>query len=133
MTVRGIRKLEALAKSIQLKGWLHNLSTISQADGAVVNDSFEAFEIGARAHGFDEVLKREWAPHAEVDTHTHPFGVQALIVRGELWLTSNEQTRHLKAGDTFDLGRGVPHSERYGAEGCSFWVARRHGLDAVAA
>ena len=67
-----------------------------------MNDSFEAFESSARAQGFDEVLDRAWAPHAKVDTHTHPFDVKALIVRGELWLTTNEQTRHLKAGDTFE-------------------------------
>ena len=91
-----------------------------------MDKAFEAFESSARAQGFDEVLEREWAPHATVDTHRHPFGVKALIVRGELWLTVDGQTRHLKAGDTFELDREVAHSERYGAEGTSFWVARRH-------
>ncbi len=91
-----------------------------------MENTFEAFERSARAQGFDEVLKREWAPDAMVETHTHPFGVKALIVRGELWLTVDAQTRHLKAGDSFELDRDVEHSERYGADGTSFWVARRH-------
>ena len=66
-------------------------------------ESFAAFESSARAQGFAEVLKREWAPHVNVGMHAHPFGVKALVVRGELWSTHSGQTRHLKAGDTFDL------------------------------
>ena len=31
------------------------------------------------------------------------------------------------AGDTFTLERDVPHSERYGAQGAAYWVARRNG------
>ena len=90
-----------------------------------MGESFATFESSARAQGFDEVLKREWAPLVEVGTHAHPFGVKALVVRGEFCLTHSGQTRHLKASDTFELERGVPHSERYGPEGSSFWVARR--------
>jgi len=37
-----------------------------------------------------------------------------------------ETTRQLRAGDTFALDAEVPHVERYGAEGATFWVARRH-------
>lgn len=34
-------------------------------------------------------------------------------------------TRHLHAGDTFMLARDVPHTERYGPDGATYWVARR--------
>jgi hypothetical protein len=37
-----------------------------------------------------------------------------------------ETARHLRAGDTFALDAEVPHAERYGAQGATFWVARRH-------
>ena len=40
-----------------------------------------------RAAGYDEVVERAWAPGTVVDTHTHPFDVNALIVAGELTLT----------------------------------------------
>jgi hypothetical protein len=43
-----------------------------------------------------------------------------------MWLTVGEDTRHLLAGDTFTLDREVPHAERYGTEGATFWVARRN-------
>jgi quercetin dioxygenase-like cupin family protein len=88
--------------------------------------TFPEFEAQTRAQGFNEVLERDWAPGTVVDTHTHPFAVKALMVRGELWLTQGGSTRHLQAGDTFELAHAVPHAERYGSEGATFWAARRH-------
>lgn len=85
---------------------------------------FEAFKASALAKGFSEVLVREWAPQQVVDLHTHPFDVMAQVVRGELWLTVGDKIRHLKVGDTFSLEKSVPHVERYGVQGASFWVAR---------
>ena len=88
---------------------------------------FTQFKAKALDEGFDEVLEREWAPDTVLDTHTHPFSVKALVVRGEMWLTVGEQTRHLLPGDPFTLDRDVPHTERYGSEGATYWVARRNG------
>jgi quercetin dioxygenase-like cupin family protein len=45
-------------------------------------------------------------------------------VRGEFWLTVDGQTRHLKTGERFELARHIPHAERYGPEGATFWAAR---------
>jgi hypothetical protein len=92
----------------------------------MTTSTFAAFEADARALGFDEALIREWAPGLVIDTHTHAFAVQAQVVRGELWLTVGAQIRHLQAGESFSLARDVPHAERYGDEGATFWVARRH-------
>ena len=88
--------------------------------------SFEAFEAQALAQGFDEVLERKWRPSTTLETHTHPFAVQALVVQGEMWLTVGSDVRHLHPGDEFALERDVPHAERYGAEGATYWVARRN-------
>jgi len=89
-----------------------------------------AFEDAARAQGFDEVTERHWEPRVALDTHTHPFAVKAVVVRGEMWLTVGDDTRHLRPGDTFELERGVPHAERYGVDGATYWVARRHAREA---
>lgn len=89
--------------------------------------TFAEFEAAARARGFDEVLERQWAAGTVLDTHTHPFAVEARVVQGEMWLSCGEQTRHLRPGDTFELARDVPHAERYGTEGATYWVARRNG------
>lgn len=79
------------------------------------------------AAGYDEVLERSWAPDTVLDTHSHPFDVSVLMVAGELTLAIGaEAPRVLRAGDTFQLGAGVPHAERYGPQGARFWVARRN-------
>lgn len=88
--------------------------------------SFEEFSVAQRAKGFDEIVERKWAPTVVVDSHTHPFAVEALVVQGEMWLTVGKETRHLKIGDTFTLDRDVPHAERYGPEGAIYWAARRN-------
>lgn len=88
--------------------------------------SFEAFADDARSRGFDEVLERRWAPGTVLDTHTHDFGVDAIVTQGEMWLVCGERTQHLRPGDRFTLDARVPHAERYGAEGATYWVARRN-------
>jgi mannose-6-phosphate isomerase-like protein (cupin superfamily) len=93
-----------------------------------MNDiSFAAFEADARGRGFEAVLERQWAPNTVLDTHTHDFAVEARVVQGEMWLTVGERTQHLRAGDRFEVAYKVPHAERYGPEGATYWVARRTG------
>lgn len=89
-------------------------------------NSFEAFQAEGLAQGFDEVLERDWAPDTVLETHSHPFAVLAVVTRGELWLTCQGHTRHLRPGDRFTLARDEPHAERYGPQGASYWVARRN-------
>ena len=88
-------------------------------------ERFDEFASAARALGYDEVLERDWPARTVLDQHVHPFAVKALVVRGEMWLTVDGQTQHLVAGDRFELAREVPHAERYGEQGATYWVARR--------
>lgn len=90
--------------------------------------SYAEFEAQAHADGFDQVLERHWEPGTVLETHTHPFDVRAIVVQGEMWLSCQGEVLHLRAGDRFALQRELPHDERYGAEGATYWVARRHGL-----
>jgi quercetin dioxygenase-like cupin family protein len=86
---------------------------------------FETFRDTALADGFYEVVERRWEPGSVVATHSHPFAANALVVQGEMWLTVAGGTQHLKPGDRFALAAGVPHEERYGPQGATYWVARR--------
>jgi quercetin dioxygenase-like cupin family protein len=86
---------------------------------------FDSFAAESRAAGFEEVLERKWPPNKELDTHTHPFSVRARVAQGEMWLTVGDSTQHLREGASFALDEGVPHAERYGAEGATLWVGRR--------
>ena len=88
--------------------------------------TFDQFKATSLAAGFDEVLVREWAAGQRVDSHTHAFEVSALVVRGDLVLTVVERVHHLKAGDPFTLARDTRHTEQYGADGATFWVARKN-------
>lgn len=88
------------------------------------SQTLEAFTADALQEGFDEVLVREWAPHHETPTHQHPFDVRALMVRGEFWLTLNDQVLHLLPGDSFRVPRNTPHAEKFGPHGATFWAAR---------
>ena len=88
--------------------------------------SFADFEAASRAEGFDEVVERHWDANEVLEPHRHPFGVKALMVAGEMWLMRDEKTQHLRPGDAFEIPRNALHSERYGPDGATFWVARRH-------
>lgn len=86
---------------------------------------FADFEHEARARGYTEVLARTWEPGVALDDHSHPFDAWALVIAGEMWLTVGGETRHLAAGDRFEVPQGTPHAERYGPHGATYWVARR--------
>jgi quercetin dioxygenase-like cupin family protein len=88
--------------------------------------AFEAFSAASLARGFDEVLVREWLPDQRVGEHTHPFDVDARVVRGNVLLSCGNESRHIRAGEGFQLARDTPHTEQYGPEGATFWVARRN-------
>lgn len=87
--------------------------------------TFAEFERAALGDGFDAVVERRWDPLTALDDHRHPFAARALVVQGEMWLTENGQTRHLLPGDRFALAPNAPHSERYGEQGATYWVARK--------
>jgi len=90
--------------------------------------TFEEFRARMLADGYDEVLERPWAPNAVAPLHTHPFEANALVVQGEMWLGVEGGTeRRLVPGDRFHLQATVEHQERYGAQGATYWVARRGG------
>ena len=90
------------------------------------NITLDQFRADMLAAGYDEVLERPWAPGTVVDTHTHPFEANAIVVQGEMWLAvDGGPARHLTPGDRFHLPPNMPHRERYGAEGATYWVARR--------
>jgi hypothetical protein len=95
-------------------------------------NTLNEFEAHAKSIGYAQVLVKEWQPNLQLETHAHPFAVQAQVVAGELWLTAQGATQHLSAGSQFELAANVPHEERYGQAGATVWVARRYPADADA-
>ena len=60
------------------------------------------------------------------DTLAGMVSVQALVTQGEMWLGCEGRTQHLTEGSTFALALGLPHTERYGPDGATYWVARKN-------
>ena len=87
--------------------------------------TLEEFTKIALEKGFDTVTVREWDANSVAELHTHEFAVQVLVTKGEMWLTRNDQTQHLRVGDTFTMEPETPHAERYGSEGTTYWAARK--------
>ena len=86
--------------------------------------SFEDFKEEKLQQGYRDVLERRWGPHSETELHHHDFTADALVIEGEFWLTVEGKTRHLSLGEAFHVPAGFMHKEKYGPEGCVFWVAR---------
>ena len=86
-------------------------------------DQFKSIMLSA---GYDQVTERVWEPHTKLDEHTHPFEANAIVVQGEVTLgIQGKEPRKLKAGDTFHVLANTPHTELYGSEGATYWVARK--------
>ena len=92
------------------------------------NSSFAAYQADALGAGYHEVLERIWPADTVLETHSHAFDAEALVTQGEMWLTCGADTQYLTPGGRFKLARDVPHSERYGPEGATYWVARRKAV-----
>ena len=88
--------------------------------------NFEAFTAAAYLAGFDEAIERRWESNTVLEIHAHDFDAEAIVKQGEMWLTCDGMTQHLTVGDTFAIARQVSHSERYGSQGATYWVARRN-------
>lgn len=89
--------------------------------------SLDQFRALMSAAGYSESIERHWPAGTVLDTHTHPFAANALVVQGRMWLAVRGGVeRELQAGDTFALEAEIPHTERYCAEeGATYWVARK--------
>jgi len=71
---------------------------------------FEDFKEEKLQQGYSEVLERRWEPNVENELHHHEFTADAIVIVIE--------------GDSFHVPALAKHKEKYGPEGCVFWVAR---------
>ena len=90
--------------------------------------SFRA-EAARRGVEPDEIV---WAPGTVNERHTHEFAASLLVLEGEMTVTADTGARRCRAGDRFTLDAGVPHSERVGADGVRFLIARSGAPDYAA-
>jgi uncharacterized RmlC-like cupin family protein len=85
----------------------------------------DTFLAQLQQQGFPEPSLVERAANGFIDTHTHPFEAQALILSGEIRLRVGELESVYRAGDVFHLGANVAHAEWYGPQGVSYLAGRK--------
>lgn len=83
------------------------------------------FTAQAMDDGFDEIIQRDWAPNLVIEKHTHPFDARVQVATGQVTLSLDNGVQKFEAGQSFYIARGTEHAEQYGAEGATFWVARK--------
>ena len=76
--------------------------------------------------GFDEVMARTLPAKQQLDAHTHPFAVKALVTAGQVTLGVGGELTIYYVGDVFSIAKGCEHSELYGDEGVSYMLGRKH-------
>jgi len=85
--------------------------------------SFRA-RLAERGYDAPELIER--APGVYNPEHSHDFDVAALVLDGELLVTTAAgEATTCRAGDLFELAGGITHSERYGDSGARVLVGRR--------
>jgi quercetin dioxygenase-like cupin family protein len=78
-----------------------------------------------RSEGFNHIFTWEDGPHAFYPEHTHAGTTAHIIVKGEMTLTTEGETRTYKAGERCDVSAGAVHSAKMGPEGCRYIVGEK--------
>ena len=82
------------------------------------------FEASLRNAGY-EIGTSKGTPSKVTQAHSHDFDVRALVLSGELTLTTEGTSRTYRGGDIFEMPAGCVHSEQYGPDGSEALVGRR--------
>ena len=83
-----------------------------------------AFEASLKNAGY-EIGTSKGTPRKVTQPHSHDFDVRALVLSGELTLTTDGTSRTYRGGDIFEMPAGCVHSEQYGPDGSESLVGRR--------
>ena len=82
------------------------------------------FESELKRDGYEVLVST--TPGAKVNPpHSHPFDVQALVLKGAVTLTVDGASRTYETGDVFTMARGCQHFESYDDRGAEVLLGRR--------
>jgi quercetin dioxygenase-like cupin family protein len=85
------------------------------------------FEGSLKQAGFERIEMKSVAANTATEPHSHAFSVRALVLAGDITLTSEGQSRTFRAGETFEMIAGRVHSEQHGPDGSRYLVGRKTG------
>jgi len=75
--------------------------------------------------GYAHLYVWEDGPNVEYPEHSHRAESAHIILRGEMIMTVNGDTKTYGQGERFDLPAGVPHSAKTGPAGCRYLIGER--------
>lgn len=75
--------------------------------------------------GYCHLYVWEDGPNVEYSEHTHRAESAHIILKGEMSMTMNGETKTFYTGDRCDLPAGILHSARTGPEGCRYLIGER--------
>jgi quercetin dioxygenase-like cupin family protein len=78
-----------------------------------------------KAEGYAEIETKGLEANCTNTEHAHEFDVRAMVLDGEITLTSGGESRTYRSGDVFNMAAGCAHAERVGAQGVRYVVGRR--------
>jgi quercetin dioxygenase-like cupin family protein len=76
--------------------------------------------------GFDEPLLIERAAAAQLDNHVHPFEALALILSGDITISTEQGDTTYHPGETFHLQPNELHREAFGPQGVRYLAGRKY-------
>lgn len=85
----------------------------------------EQFLKMVRHEGFSEVVRVAREPGTMLESHTHPFEAKALILDGEIRITTAAGDRTYRADDIFHLQAQETHAAFYGPQGVQYLAGRK--------
>jgi quercetin dioxygenase-like cupin family protein len=75
--------------------------------------------------GYSHLYVWEDGPDVQYHEHTHRAESAHIILKGEMSMTMNGETRTYYTGDRCDLPAGIMHSAKTGPHGCRYLIAER--------
>lgn len=84
------------------------------------------FEASLDAEGYKEVVDRRMEAGSLNPEHAHDFEARLLVLEGEMTIDCEGEERTYRAGETFSMKLGCPHSEKSGPEGARYLAGRRY-------
>ena len=87
--------------------------------------NLEQFLQSLKEAGYPDPVEVQQPPNGHLGNHTHPFGVQALVIEGFIEIEIAGKINQYAAGDVFQLGFEQLHAERYGPQGVKYLASRK--------
>lgn len=86
----------------------------------------QEFEAKLRADGFSEIKARTLTARPANREHGHDHTVRGLVLSGAFTVNCGGHSTTYRAGEIFEVAKGMEHSEEIGGEGAEVVIGRKY-------